>query len=102
MKTMTNRIAPLWVFFALVAFATGTVWVRLNIIRTTYAINEINQKIEKSHQKGEILKLKLANLKSPQKLEELARRKFGFSQPRIEQVIHFTRGTRGETTGDGA
>ncbi|MEO5970529.1 MAG: septum formation initiator family protein [Bdellovibrionia bacterium] len=90
---MTNRIAPIWVFFALVAFATGTVSVRLNIIHITYAINEINRKIEKSRQEGEVLKLRLAALKSPKKLEELARRKFGFSQPRNEQVVHFTRGT---------
>ena len=91
---MTSRIAPPWVFFALVVFATGTVWVRLNIVRTTYEINEINRKIEKSHQEGEMLKLKLADVKSPKKLEELARRKFGFSQPRIEQVVHFMRDTR--------
>ncbi len=98
---MANKIAPVWVFFALVVFATGTVWVRLNIIRTTYAINEINQKIEKSRQEGEILKLKLADLKSPKKLEELARRKFGFSQPRIDQVVHFTRGTKGDISENG-
>jgi cell division protein FtsB len=100
---MTNRIAPVWAFFALVVFATGTVWVRLNIIHTTYAVNEINQKIEKAHQAGEILKLRLAALKSPKKLEELARRKFHFSQPRIEQVVHFTRGLglKEETSGNG-
>jgi cell division protein FtsL len=99
---MANRIAPIWVFFALVLFATGTVWVRLNIIRTTYAINELNQKVEKSYQEGEVLKLKLADLRSPKKLEALAKKKFKFSQPRIDQVIHFTRGTRGEATGNGA
>jgi len=92
---MANRIIPTWVYFALVVFAIGTVWVRLNIVRTTYEINEINRKIEKSHQEGEILKLRLADLKSPKKLEELARRKFGFSQPRIEQVVHFSRTSSG-------
>jgi cell division protein FtsL len=98
---MTKRIAPLWALLALVLFATGTVWIRLNIIRTTYDISEINRKIEKSHQDEEHLKLKLADLKSPKKLETLARRKFGFTQPRIDQVVHFTRSVRGEVTVNG-
>lgn len=96
---MAKKIVPTWVYFALVLFATGTVWLRLNIIRTTYVINETNQAIEKSHQENELLTLKLADLKSPRKLEILARKKFKLSQPKIDQVIHFTRTLRGEIVG---
>jgi cell division protein FtsL len=98
---MMNKIAPVWALFALVVFATGTVWVRLYIIRTTYTINDVNQKIETAHREAEGLKLRLADLKSPKKLEEVARKRFGFSQPRIEQVVHFAKGVKGGKSGDG-
>lgn len=85
---MVNKWLPLWAVPVLVIFATGTVWLRLAIIRTTYSINQTDKSINKVRQEREQLQLKVAALRSPRKLEGLARSKFGLSQPRMEQVIH--------------
>jgi cell division protein FtsL len=90
MKPMVSKILPVWVVFALVFFAIGSVWIRLNIIRTTYSINEVHRKIEQTKQETEILGVKLSSLKSPKHLEALARKKFGLLQPRLDQVIHMS------------
>ncbi|MFZ9594493.1 MAG: hypothetical protein ACO3A2_00245 [Bdellovibrionia bacterium] len=87
---MVSRILPIWVVFALVVFAIGSVWIRLHIIRTTYAINEMHRKMEQTKQDSELLQVKLSSLKSPKHLEALARRKFGLLQPRMDQVIRMT------------
>jgi hypothetical protein len=80
---------PLWTVPILIIFATGTVWLRLAIIRTTYGINQADRSINHVRQEREQLQLKLAALRSPRRLEALARTKFGLAQPRVEQIVHF-------------
>ena len=72
----------------LIALATGTVWLRLNIVRTTYAINETDKMILSLEQAKEQEELKMAGLRSPRRLEVLAKTKFNLSQPKPEQVVH--------------
>lgn len=79
---------PIWAVPTLILFATGTVWLRLSIIRTTYAIHQADQDLNRARQEREQLQLKVAALRSPRRLEVLARTKFGLSQPRVEQVVH--------------
>lgn len=87
---MKKRWVPLWIVPVLLIFSIGTVWLRLFIVRTTYSINQINRTILQLRQQKELLQLKLAALRSPGKLESLARIKFGLTQPRTEQIIHLS------------
>jgi cell division protein FtsL len=85
---MLQKWMPLWAIPALMMFAMGTVWQRLAIVRTAYAIHQTDRDIQHARQEREQLQLKVAALRSPRRLEALARTKFGMSQPRMEQVIH--------------
>ena len=84
---MTKWI-PLWAIPVLIIFAIGTVWLRLSIVRTTYAINQTSKLTEKARQDREHTQLKLTAMRSPGRLEGLARTKFGWVQPRADQVIY--------------
>ncbi len=86
---MLKKWVPYWTIPGLMIFATGTVWLRLTVIRTTYAINQAQQQIEKASQDREMFQLKVAALRSPRRLEVLARTVFGLSQPRVDQVVRF-------------
>ena len=79
---------PLWVVPVLIAMATGTVWLRLTIIRTTYEINQANREIRELHQEREKAELKFTELRSPRRLELLARSRLTLTQPRADQIIH--------------
>jgi cell division protein FtsB len=79
---------PIWVVPAVIALAIGTVWLRLSIVRTTYSINQSERRLSALRQEREQMELKLAGLRSPRRLELLARSKYGLSQPRAEQVVH--------------
>lgn len=80
---------PLWIFPVLIIFAIGTVWLRLAIIRTTYSITQTSKRIEQARQDRELLQLKLAAMRSPRRLEILARTKFGLNKPTFNQIIRF-------------
>jgi cell division protein FtsL len=86
---MIKKWVPLWAVVILVAFAIGTVWLRLTIVRMAYAINEVERQIEKLHREREILQVKLVALRSPKRLETLARTKYGLNPPKMEKVVHF-------------
>jgi hypothetical protein len=75
------------------------VWLRLSIVRTSYAINQVEQKIRAARQAREELVLKQSALRSPRRLESLARGQFGLGTPRADQVIHMgDRSRSGEET----
>jgi cell division protein FtsL len=79
---------PLWVIPAIIALAIGTVWLRLTVIRTTYEINQTDRQLAVLQQEREQVHLRLANLRSPRRLETLARTKFGLSHPQSDQVVY--------------
>ena len=68
--------------------AIGTVWLRLSIVRTTYAINQAGHTDREMRQEREDLELKVTALRSPRRLEGIAKAKFGLGTPRSDQVIH--------------
>jgi hypothetical protein len=78
---------PLWAVTVLVIMAIGTVWLRLTIVRTTYAIDEADREIRELHLAREQTELKFTAQKSPRKLEILAKSRFGLTQPKPNQVI---------------
>ncbi len=85
---MRSRWMPIWVVPALIVLAIGTVWLRLAIVRTTYAINQAERSERELRQEREDLELKVTALRSPRRLEGIAKSKFGLGTPRSDQVIH--------------
>lgn len=88
MMPLRRKWIPLWVIPVMVLLAIGTVWLRLAIVRTTYAINETERQAKQLRQAHEEMGLKMAGLRSPRRLEGLAKTKFGLGTPRSDQVIH--------------
>lgn len=85
---MTRRWMPLWAFPVLIVMAIGTVWLRLSNVRTTYTIDQAERTIRNLQQTREQMELKVTGLRSPRRLEILAKTRYGLSQPKAEQVIH--------------
>lgn len=83
-----RKWVPFWAIPALLVMAIGTVWLRLSIIKTTYAINESDKMIRELQQTLEQTRLKVTALRSPRRLESIARTKFGWTPPNSEQVIY--------------
>ena len=88
---MKKKWLPLWVVPLTILMATGTVWLRLSMIRTTYAIDQADQAIRNLQMEQEKLNLKVTGLRSPRRLETLAKTKFSLQRPRSDQVIHLGR-----------
>lgn len=86
---LSRKWMPLWVVPAILAASVVTVWLRLSIVRTTYAINQADKQSRQLRQEREEMALKVTALRSPRRLEGLARSKFGLNTPRADQVIHF-------------
>ncbi|OFZ72458.1 MAG: hypothetical protein A3K03_06570 [Bdellovibrionales bacterium RIFOXYD1_FULL_44_7] len=85
---MITRWIPLWVIPVLIAVAIGTVWLRLAIVRTSYSINQTDKSLRNFQHEREKIELKLAGLRSPRRLENLATKKFGLTKPRADQVVY--------------
>lgn len=83
-----KRHFPAWIVPVIVVFAIATVWLRLTIVRTTYAINQTDKMIDNAKRELERASLKTAGLRSPRRLEILAKQKFNLSQPRADQVVY--------------
>lgn len=83
-----KRWLPLWIVALMVLMAIGTVWLRLSIVRTTYAIDQTDRQMRALQQAREQMDLKLAAFRSPRRLELIARSKFGLAPPRSEQIVH--------------
>jgi hypothetical protein len=79
---------PLWAVPVLVFMAIGTVWLRLTIVRMTYSVAQTEKMIRNLQHSRETAEVKLASMKSPRRLEALARSRFGLSQPHYDQVVH--------------
>lgn len=85
-----RRWIPAWAVLLVLALAVGTVWLRLSIVRTTYSITQTERSIRNAKQQREQMELKVAGLRSPRRLEALARAKLGLKQPAPEQIVHLT------------
>ncbi len=62
-------------------------WLRLSIVRTSYEITQNDRMIRDLKQVREQSELKVTGLRSPRRLEVLAKSRFGLTQPRSDQVI---------------
>lgn len=72
----------------LVIASVLTVWLRLKIVRTTYEINQLEKMITSERLARDRVTSRLSSLRSPRRLEILARTKFKLGPPRADQVIY--------------
>ena len=72
----------------LVALAIGTVWLRLTIVKTSYAIDQANREIRNLELEHEQVDLRVTALRSPRRLEQLARTRFGLAPPQSDRIVH--------------
>ncbi len=75
------------ILFAVTLMTGAFVWVRLNIVSTSYEINALAKTEKDLRDECNSLTLKINEAKSPQKLVQLATGKFGLKNPRADQVI---------------
>lgn len=82
------RFFPVWAIGVLIGLAIGTVWLRLQIIRTTYEINQSKKMILNAQHELEQIELEVTRLRSPRHLEGLAKNQFGLQPPRASQMVY--------------
>lgn len=78
---------PLWIFPAIILFAFATVWIRLTVVKTNYELNQANKTLHNLKLENEQLELKVAQLRSPRRLEVLAKQKFKLNPPSPDRII---------------
>ncbi|MCC7441385.1 MAG: hypothetical protein IT285_07120 [Bdellovibrionales bacterium] len=78
---------PSWIFPMALALAVGTVWLRLRIIDLTYEIGQTDRTIRNLRLERERTELAVARLRSPMRLERLARSRFQMGPPSADRII---------------
>ena len=86
-REVMGKYVPFWTIPVLIAFAFSTVWLRLSVVHTTYELDQANKTLHNLKLENEKLELKVAQLRSPRRLEALAKQKFKLSAPTPEKLI---------------
>jgi cell division protein FtsL len=73
--------------FALIGLVWLHVWLRLQVVRTGYVLSTTSKLQSRLEQENRELRIELATMTSPDRLESLARRRLGLRQPEKGQVI---------------
>ena len=63
------------------------VWLRLQVVHVGYVLSTTSKLRSRLEQENRELKIELATLTSPDRLESMARRRLGLRQPEKGQVI---------------
>ena len=71
----------------LVFFTLLFVWSRLEILQTGYALSQANQVYETLVKESQCLRVEVASLKSPSRIEKLAKEKLGLINPTQGKII---------------
>lgn len=79
---------PIWMIPILIVSAALTVWLRLSIIDKTYEISQMDRALNNTNQEMEKLRLKVTRLKSPRRLESLAKTEYHLYPPTVDQIVH--------------
>lgn len=72
---------------ALVGVALAHVWLRLQVVQMGYVLSTTSKLQNQLEQEQRELKVELATLMSPDRLEAMARRRLGLAPPEKGQVI---------------
>ena len=82
-----RRYLPIWAIPLFVVFSVGTVWLRLAAVGASYSISRTEKMITELRNVQEKTDIRLASLKSPRRLEKIARDRMGLRPATAEQVI---------------
>lgn len=82
-----KKFFPLWTIPVLIAFAFATVWLRLTVVQTTYELNQADKTLHNLKLENEKLELRVAQLRSPRRLESIAKQKFKLSPPTPDKLV---------------
>jgi len=77
----------LLIIITLVFFSLLFVWSRLGVVQVGYEISQANKVYQGLVKENQRLRVEVASLKSPSRIEEIAKNQLGFINPRPEQII---------------
>ncbi|HTM09188.1 MAG TPA: cell division protein FtsL [Verrucomicrobiae bacterium] len=80
-------LLPALLGLGLLAMALAHVWLRLQVVHMGYALSTATKLERELEQENRELKVELATLTSPRRLEAMARARLGMSQPQRGQVV---------------
>lgn len=91
LKTATARrkhIKHLSSLFAIgVVFALIFVWVRIQVIQLGYEVSKLRKETRDLIEQKNLLRSEVEALKSPTRIEAIAREKFGMRLPRGDEIV---------------
>lgn len=88
-RLITRRqvVLILLMLFAFMGSGIGYVWSNFETTQIGYDLSQLKQEEMRLKEINRKLRLELATLKSPKRLEPLATQRFGLMQPKAEQII---------------
>ena len=69
------------------ALALVAVWEKVDIVRTGYAIEKLQERKKQDQQEQQFLRLEMAKLTSPEQIERTAVAQLGMVRPKYNQVV---------------
>lgn len=87
MKISFNAFVPRWVWIALPVFATVTIGLRHSIIKKNIESHRYERESQRVLREVDVLQGQVAQLRSPRRLENLAKKQFNLLPPRANQWI---------------
>ena len=85
---MKQKKIPLIFISVVFVLAVTTVWIRLQLVQVTYRINKVTLMTKKEQETLDSLRLKVAKLRSPKRLERIAKKNFHLTSPHVGQTIY--------------
>lgn len=87
LRNPTFLFSVLAVVVVVVVVTLFYLWTRLMVVNMGYEISGLNKERRELVEENKRLKLEVLTLKSPQRIEEMARRELGLIYPRGEQIV---------------
>ncbi|MDO3378823.1 cell division protein FtsL [Geoalkalibacter halelectricus] len=83
------RLLPVLFFVGLVlAISLLFVWSRIEVFELKYEISALETALREGQQENRQLRLEVASLRSPSRIENIARTRLGLREPTPEQIIN--------------
>lgn len=82
------QLFPLFIFIAvLLAVSLFFVWSRIQVVNLEYDISSLESRLRSAGQEVQYLRLEAASLRSPARIERVARDELGLRLPGPDQVV---------------
>ncbi len=83
-----RHLCPIFLFLVVVfIISIFYVWSRTELVRLEYEISRMERKMRNLKQDERCMQLEVASLRSPQRIEEVARNDLGMVRAKTEQII---------------